>query len=74
MPALCGARGCVIGCMKNMERKKTVKNLFRVNPVFSKKKPWALPERPEKRDHQGFVFNPEKEASAGAHEAASNWY
>jgi hypothetical protein len=33
--------------------------------VFSKEKPWALPERPEHVEHHGFVYNPDREQQAG---------
>jgi len=59
VPALCGARGCIIGCMKHLEERGRVKNRFRTMPVFSRKEPWALPERPLPAMHRGFVYDPD---------------
>jgi ferredoxin len=63
-PALCGARGCMIGCMKHMEERGRVKNTFRVKPVFSEERPWELPEKPEPATPHGFLYDP------GAHTQA----
>ena len=60
LPALCGARGCVVGCMKHMEKQGLVKNTFH-RKVFSEETPWRLPERPEHVEHHGFIYDPEKD-------------
>jgi len=78
-PALCGARGCIIGCMKHMEARGKVKNKFVAQPVFSEKKPWALPDKPAHTDHNGFVYDPEtgedlRKRSAEVSLDASTWY
>ncbi len=57
--AICGARGCIIGCMKHLEEKGLVKNRFRTRPVFSEGRPWRLSERPAPAEHHGFVYDPE---------------
>ena len=59
VPALCGARGCIIACMKHLEEKRIIKDLFRTRKVFSEGKPWSLPEAPAALDHHGFVYDPE---------------
>ncbi|MCM8768348.1 MAG: hypothetical protein NC911_01490 [Candidatus Omnitrophica bacterium] len=61
VPALCGARGCIIGCMKHLEKKGVVKNLFQNKPVFSEEPPWSLPEKPRPATHHGFIYHPENE-------------
>jgi ferredoxin len=59
--AACGARGCIIGCLKHVEQKGQVENKFRTRPVFSDQQPWSLDEQPGHRsvDHRGFVHDPE---------------
>ncbi|NLJ35579.1 MAG: hypothetical protein GX358_05000 [candidate division WS1 bacterium] len=59
--AACGARGCIIGCMKHMEAEQRVENSFRTRPVFSAKPPWRLDDEPSHRfeDHKGLVYDPE---------------
>ena len=59
--ACCGARGCIIGCVKAMERGERVENSFRGRPVFSEERPWRLDEEPTYRaeDHKGFVWDPD---------------
>lgn len=61
--AACGARGCIIGCVKHVEKKGTVENKFHTRPVFSEEEPWRLSEEPSHRnaDHKGMVWNPEVE-------------
>jgi len=59
VPALCGARGCIIGCMKHMEQRSRVKNIFRTMPVFSAQEPWSLPEKPCPAHHRGFIYDPD---------------
>ncbi len=59
--AICGARGCVIGCMKHMEEQGIVKNTFHAKKVFSDSKPWALPDRPAHVEHKGFVYDPDSD-------------
>ncbi len=62
--AACGARGCIIGCMKHLEEVGRVSNTFRTRPVFSEQAPWRLDEEPGHRfaDHKGFVWDPEAPA------------
>ncbi|MGI5817603.1 MAG: hypothetical protein ACOX9R_05840 [Armatimonadota bacterium] len=59
--AACGARGCIIGCMKHMERAGRVENTFNTRPVFSEGRPWRLDEEPGHRfaDHRGLVWDPD---------------
>ncbi len=61
--ACCGARGCIIGCVKAMERDERVTNTFRTRPGFSDGKPWLLDEEPAYRaeDHGGFVWDPDED-------------
>jgi len=59
VPALCGARGCIIACMKHLEEKGLVRNTFRTRKVFSEKEPWCLPEKPGELEHHGFVYDPD---------------
>lgn len=65
VPALCGARGCIIGCMKHLEKRRCVKNRFHTRPVFSETEPWRLPEKPEPATHRGFVYDPDRQESGG---------
>lgn len=62
--AACGARGCIIGCVKHLEQERRVENVFRTRPIFSQQKPWRLSEAPRHRfaDHKGFVYEPAKPA------------
>jgi len=62
--AACGARGCIIGCMKHLEQAGRVSNTFRTRPVFSEETPWHLDEEPGHRfaEHKGFVWDPEAPA------------
>jgi ferredoxin len=60
---ICGARGCIVGCMKHLEKKGVVKNQFKVKKVFSDKTPWELPERPPHVEHHGFVYDPQYQTS-----------
>lgn len=59
--AACGARGCIIGCMKHMEEAGRVTNTFRTHPGFSTGRPWRLSEEPSHRfaEHKGFVWHPD---------------
>lgn len=61
VPALCGARGCIVGCMKHMEKRGRVANRFRTRPGFSDEKPWRLPAKPEHVEHHGFIREVEEE-------------
>lgn len=61
IPAMCGARGCIIGCMKHLEKVDRVENRFQDRKGFSDEKPWRLPAKPEHRDHHGFIYDPEKQ-------------
>ncbi len=74
---ICGARGCIVGCMKHLEKKGTVKNKFKAAKVFSEKKPWELPERPPHVEHHGFVYDPKyRPAGYGSNKFAppQDWY
>jgi len=64
VPAFCGARGCIIGCMKHMEKAERVNNTFRAKPVFSTAKPWSLPAKPAPASHRGFIYDPETDAAS----------
>jgi epoxyqueuosine reductase len=66
--AACGARGCIIGCMKHVEQRGTVQNTFRTRPVFSEAEPWKLGDGPThfNADHKGFVYDPDAPAPAPA--------
>ncbi len=59
--AACGARGCILGCMKHVEKTGTVENTFCTRPVFSEEKPWRLDDEPRHRfaDHKGLVWHPD---------------
>ncbi len=74
---ICGARGCIVACMKHLEKKGVVKNKFKETPVFSQNKCWELPERPEHADHHGFVYNPKfgnESDGNGKVTPPSDWY
>ena len=58
-----GRAGCIVACMKHMEKKDAVKNQFKEQKGFSDKKPWALPERPPHVEHHGFVYDPKYQTS-----------
>ncbi len=81
--AFCGARGCIIGCMKNVERKGIVKNTFNAQPGFSCGKPWSMPEKPPIAQHNGFIYDPvndpdlqqdDKQQEDVLPEDAESWY
>lgn len=76
--AACGARGCIIGCMKHVEKKGVVSNTFRTRPVFSESEPWRLDDKPSHRfeDHKGFVYDPKApvEATESEPRADEGWY
>ena len=77
-PALCGARGCIIGCMKHMEKRDLVTNIF-ARKVFSEKTPWELPETPPHVEHHGFVYDPDTDEdivgkSSDESKPAPKWY
>jgi len=61
VPAMCGARGCIIGCMKHLEKRDRVENSFETQPGFSEGEPWRLPAKPEHVEHHGFICEPEEE-------------
>lgn len=56
--AICGARGCIIGCMKHLEEQGKLRNVFLSKKVFSGDAPWSLPEKPPHVEHHGFVYDP----------------
>lgn len=74
--AACGARGCIVGCMKHVEKKGTVTNTFNTCPGFSDKKPWALDEEPTHHfvDHKGLVYDPEAPAPPAPPRKEEGWY
>lgn len=75
--AACGARGCIVGCMKHVEKKGTVENTFKTRPVFSEDKPWRLGDEPthHNADHKGLVYDPEAPLPpAPARRADEGWY
>ncbi len=76
---ICGARGCIVACMKHLEKKGVLGNKFNVDPVFSTKKPWSLPERPTcgHETHHGFVYDPKYRTSEDGKDnfqPPSDWY
>jgi len=75
VPALCGARGCIIGCLKHLEKKGVVKNRFQNKPVFSEKPPWSLTEKPAPATHRGFIYQPEFDRKKqAAVKPGTTWY
>ncbi len=75
VPALCGARGCIIGCMKHMERTERVENTFRTKPVFSTQRPWSLPDKPPAASHKGFIYDPDDSTARPTDaDPGSTWY
>lgn len=75
VPALCGARGCIIACMKHMEKRGRVLNKFRTKPVFSEEEPWSLPEKPPPATHHGFIYDPDADETKNAEvKAGTTWY
>jgi epoxyqueuosine reductase len=62
--AACGARGCIIGCMKHVEKIGRVDNTFNTHPVFSEGKPWRLGQEPTHHfeDHKGLEWDPDAPA------------
>ena len=74
---ICGARGCIVGCMKHVEKRDRVDNKFHTKPVFSEETPWSLEEKPSisNDEHHGFVYNPETDADDDeAFAPAPDWY
>jgi epoxyqueuosine reductase len=75
--AICGARGCIQGCMKHLEKRGKVKNRFHTRPVFSEAEPWRLPETPAHTfaEHHGFIYDPEVDDVEDVEsQAGSSWY
>ncbi len=74
--AACGARGCIVGCMKHLEGRGAVGNAFRGRPVFSEDEPWRLEDEPAHRaaDHHGFIYDPEAEDENPEVQQGSAWY
>jgi epoxyqueuosine reductase len=75
--AACGARGCIVGCMKHVEKTGQVENAFRTRPVFSEQPPWRLGEEPTHQfaDHKGFVYDPDAPPSEELEPRADEgWY
>lgn len=75
--AACGARGCILGCMKHVEKTGTVENTFHTRPVFSEEKPWRLDDEPGHRfaDHKGLVWHPDNaEPEASEPREDEGWY
>lgn len=73
--AVCGARGCVMGCMKHLEKRGRLQNTFHTRPVFNDVVPWRIPEKPPKAEHHGFVYNPAQDEELGSdQEGAPTWY
>lgn len=74
---ICGARGCIVACMKHLEKKGVVKNTFVNNQGFSDRKPWVLSERPPPAKHGGFVYDPNYQTSEDGKDSfvpPSEWY
>ena len=74
---ICGARGCIVACMKHLEKKGIIKNKFHNRHGFSDNKPWVLPEKPPVSLHHGFVYDPEADTNldhSGAYVPPSEWY
>lgn len=74
---ICGARGCIIGCLKHLEKKDKLKNKFNDQKVFSEKEPWELPKKPPRMNHHGFVYDPQYQTSEDGSDAFAppqDWY
>jgi len=73
--AVCGARGCILGCVKHLEKRGKLKCIFHTNKVFSQSEPWRIEEKPTHTDHQGFIYDPALDDDLTAeHEDAPTWY
>ncbi|MEN6644642.1 MAG: hypothetical protein ABFE08_19570 [Armatimonadia bacterium] len=76
--AACGARGCIVGCMKHVEKQGTVENSFNTRPVFSEDEPWRLDDEPSHHfaDHKGLVYDPEAPPASETPKARDDegWY
>lgn len=75
--AMCGARGCIVGCMKHLEEREKLSTRFHTRPVFSEEKPWSLPEEPSHHfsEHHGFIYNPETDdVDDVEQQAGTDWY
>ena len=75
--AACGARGCIIGCMKHLEKEERLATSFNTRPGFSDGAPWRLDEEPAHRveDHKGFVWEPGEPAPPESEPRADEgWY
>ena len=73
-PNLQYARGCIVGCMKHMEKRGRVGNTFRTRAVFSEDEPGWLPEKPEPADHHGFIYDPDAEDEGKLADQGTTWY
>jgi ferredoxin len=73
--AVCGARGCVMGCMKHLEQRGKLENKFQTKPVFNNAKPWRIEEKPTQVDHHGFIYDPDSDEELNTEQKdAPTWY
>lgn len=75
--AACGARGCILGCVKHVEKTGGVSNTFKTRPVFSEGKPWRLGEEPAHHfaEHKGLEYDPDAPAPEEPKERPDkDWY
>lgn len=73
--AVCGARGCVMGCMKHLESRGRLRNSFRTRPVFNNVPPWRIEEKPAPAEHRGFIYDPASDEDVGKDQAGiPTWY
>ena len=73
--AVCGARGCMMGCLKHLEKRGKLANSFHTRPVFNDAAPWRIDETPPHVDHHGFVYDPDLDEEVGKRQNdAPTWY
>ncbi len=73
--AVCGARGCHMGCMKHLEKRGKLSQPFREWPVFNDATPWRIPPVPPPVDHHGYIYDPDlDEDLGGGQKEAPAWY
>jgi ferredoxin len=73
--AVCGARGCAIGCMKHLEQRGKLSNTFHTRPVFNDAIPWRMEDKPRCAEHHGFVYDPALDEDLDKEQRdAPSWY
>lgn len=69
--AVCGAKGCIRGCMDAMEKKKKIEQSNFITPLY-KRRPWKLPD-PKELDTGGIAEGKFPDRYLKPDTQAGNW-